>query len=102
MKQDGQNDTFSNNIFCSFYHILCSKERYTNDIIFFRRNNFEYWSFYKMKRAEWQKFHNISDEKISDIDMVIKELNAKITRIFDVRKYGKFGDETKVVLDNCV
>lgn len=54
-----------------------------------------------MTRAEWQTMHQVSDEKMVDIERCLKifsrgKLRPKITRFWDIRELGKWGDGKKV------
>lgn len=51
-----------------------------------------------LSKKEWQKFHDVLDEKMAIIETVINTFHGKLVRIWDTRKEGRWGDGKKPVL----
>lgn len=56
-----------------------------------------------MNKKDWQKQHGFSDEAMASLDLALKVFGtpkkpAKITRIWDVRELGRWGDEQRKVV----
>ena len=45
-----------------------------------------------MTKKEWQKYYQVSDEVMALIEKALKMYKGRITRMWDTRKEGKWGD----------